>query len=74
MANYDVESHIHNNVLFFIFGTLARTTRYEEAFLLEGKKRPRSLRSLGLASLSCNNIVLTTTTALYAGSIYHVLH
>ena len=29
----------------------ARTTRYEEAFLPEGKKRPRSLRSLGLASL-----------------------
>ena len=31
--------------------THARTTRYEEAFLLEGKKRPRSLRSLGLALL-----------------------
>ena len=29
----------------------ARTTRYEEAFLPKGKKRPRSLRSLGLASL-----------------------
>ena len=29
----------------------ARTTRYEEALLPEGKKRPRSLRSLGLASL-----------------------
>ena len=28
-----------------------RMTRYEEAFLPEGKKRPRSLRSLGLASL-----------------------
>ena len=26
-------------------------TRYEEAFLPEGKKRPRSLRFLGLASL-----------------------
>ena len=28
----------------------ARTTRYEEAFLPEGKKWSRSLRSLGLAS------------------------
>ena len=23
---------------------------------------------------SCNNIMLTITTALYAGSVYHVLH
>ena len=29
----------------------ARTTRYEESVLPKGKKRPRSLRSLGLASL-----------------------
>ena len=29
----------------------ARTTRYEEPFLPEGLKGPRSLRSLGLASL-----------------------
>ena len=28
-----------------------RPTRYEEAFLTKGKKLPRSLRSLGLASL-----------------------
>ena len=38
--------------LFCLFlAPYARTTRYEEAFLPEGKKRPRSLRSLGLASL-----------------------
>ena len=40
------------NVFIFLFlAPYARTTRYEEAFLPEGKKRPRSLRSLGLASL-----------------------
>ena len=26
-----------------------------------------------LLIISCNNIMLTTTTALYAGSVYHVL-
>ena len=37
---------------FFLFlAPYARTTRYEEAFLPKGKKRPQSLRSLGLASL-----------------------
>ena len=36
---------------FLFLAPYARTTRYEEAFLPEGKKRPRSLRSLGLASL-----------------------
>ena len=36
----------------FLFLTpYGRSTRYEEAFLPEGKKRPRSLRFLGLASL-----------------------
>ena len=41
------------NVLIFHFWhpTHTRTTRYEEAFLPEGKRRDRSLRSLGLASL-----------------------
>ena len=43
-------SLVQKNVLFFL-APYARTTRYEEAFLPEGKKRPRSLRSLGLASL-----------------------
>ena len=39
-------------VFYFLFlAPYARTTRYEEAFLPEGKKRPRSLRFLGLASL-----------------------
>ena len=39
-------------LVFFLFlAPYARTTRYEEAFLPEGKKRPRSLRYLGLASL-----------------------
>ena len=57
MANYDVElntqtSLVQKNVFFILFlAPYARTTRYEEAFLPEGKKRPRSLRSLGLASL-----------------------
>ena len=38
----------------FCFSFLApdsRATRYEEAFLPKGQKRPRSLRSLGLASI-----------------------
>ena len=35
----------------FLTAYYARMTRYEEAFLPKGKKRPRSLRSLGLASL-----------------------
>ena len=39
-------------LLYLLFwAPYARTTRYEEAYLPEGKKRPRSLRSLGLASL-----------------------
>ena len=37
---------------FWFLAPYARTTRYEEAFLPKGKKRPRSLRFLGLASLS----------------------
>ena len=36
---------------FLFWAPYARTTRYEEAFLPERKKRLRSLRSLGLASL-----------------------
>ena len=36
---------------FLFLAPYARTTRYEEAFLPKGKKRPRSLRSLVLASL-----------------------
>ena len=36
--------------LYFLFlAPYARTTRYEEAFFAKGKKRNRSLRSLGLA-------------------------
>ena len=34
---------------FLFLAPYARTTRYEEAFLPEGKERPRSLPSLGLA-------------------------
>ena len=34
---------------FLFLAPYARTTRYEEAFLPKGKKRPRSLRSLVLA-------------------------
>ena len=56
MAIYDVElnkhTYIQKNVLFLFLAPYARTTRYEEFFLPEGKKRPRSPRSLGLASLS----------------------
>ena len=40
---------------YFLHPTHARTTRYEEAFLPEVEKRPRSLRSLGLASLLMNS-------------------
>ena len=36
---------------FLFLAPYARTTRYEEGFLPIGKKRPRSLRSLGLALL-----------------------
>ena len=35
----------------FFLAPYARTIRYEEFFLPEGKKRPRSLRSLGIAPL-----------------------
>ena len=38
-------------VFFLFLAPYVRTTRYEEAFLLKDKKRARSLRSLGLASL-----------------------
>ena len=54
MANYDVELNIPGTEKCFDFLFLApyaRTTRYEEAFLPTGIKRPRLLRSLGLASL-----------------------
>ena len=36
---------------FLFLAPYARTTRFEEAFLPEGKERPRSLRSVGRASL-----------------------
>ena len=45
------QTRVQKNVLFLFLAPYARTTRIEEAFLPEGKKRPRSLRSLGLASL-----------------------
>ena len=56
MANYDVESQTDipgtEKCFDFLFlASYARTTRYEEAFLPKRKKRARSLRSLGLASL-----------------------
>ena len=38
MANYDVESHIKKLFFYFFLSPYARTTRYEEAFLPEGKK------------------------------------
>ena len=44
MAIYDVElnkhTYIQKNVLFLFLAPYARTTRHEEAFLPEGKKRP----------------------------------
>ena len=43
----------YRKMLCFLFlAPYARTTRYKEAFLPKGKKRPRSLRSIGLASLA----------------------
>ena len=55
-------------------GTLY-ATRYEEAFSPRGKKRPRSLRSLGLASLqpiTCENTnVLPTIQWLGTVGIYN---
>ena len=52
MLNH-TDRHLWYRIMFgFLFlAPYARTTRYEEAFLPEGKKRPPSLRSLGLASL-----------------------
>ena len=47
-------------IFYFWHPTHARTTRYEEAFLPERKKRPWSLRSLGLASLLWENILIRT--------------
>ena len=44
-------TYIQKKVLFLFLAPYARTTRYEEAFLPEAEKRPRSLRSFGLASL-----------------------
>ena len=53
--------------LFFLFlAPYARTTRYEEAFFPEGKKRPLSLRSLGLASLK--GVISTTLTHKATGT------
>ena len=54
MANYDVESDKHpwyRKMISFWNPTLVRPATKEEALLPGGKKRPRSLRSLGLASL-----------------------
>ena len=44
------QTHVQKNVFIikFFLAPYARTTRYEEAFLPKGQKRPRSLRSLGL--------------------------
>ena len=50
------QTHVYRKMflfIYFIFGTYARTTRYEEVFLPKGKKRTRSLRSLGLAIFRC---------------------
>ena len=46
-------THTYRKKVFFFFflAPYARTTPYEEAFMPKGKKRTRSLRSLGLASL-----------------------
>ena len=38
-------------IYIYILAPYARTTRYEAAFWPEDKKRPRSLRSIGLALL-----------------------
>ena len=44
------QTHVQKNdcIFFFFLAPYARTTRYEEALFLKGKKRTRSLRSLGL--------------------------
>ena len=49
--NDECYTHIHTQTDKINNGTLYAPRRYEEAFLPKGKKRPRSLRSLGLASL-----------------------
>ena len=55
MANYDVELNKHpwyrKIILILIFGTLRSYDPLGRGSLPKGKKRPRSLRSLGLASL-----------------------
>ena len=45
------EVHTGKCIVFLFLAPFARTTRFEEAFLPEGKKRPRSLRCHGLSSL-----------------------
>ena len=59
MANYDVESHIPGTEKCFYFyfwhPTHARTTRYEEAFLPEGKN------TASIASLPRPCLIISTT-------------
>ena len=66
------QTRVQKNVFVLFFGTLdyARTTRYEEAFLPRGKKRPRSLRSLGLASLlNADSLSIPSTRFLHSQGI-----
>ena len=49
-------------------GTLC-APRYEKAFLSAGKKRPRSLRSLGLASLLAERLMMQGGLILAAGRV-----
>ena len=67
-------SLVQKNVLIFFnfwHPIYARTTRYEGAFLPKGKKRPRSRRSLGLASLLISIlIVVTQLRGHIAGSFF----
>ena len=46
----------------------ARTARYEKAFLPKGKKRPLSLRSLGLASLLFSETSSENDAHYYSGT------
>ena len=53
-------THTHTQTDKLNNGTLY-APRYEEAFLPEDRKRPRSLRSLGVASLKNTNVTHTQT-------------
>ena len=57
------------NCFFILFlAPYARTTRYEEVFLPEGQKRPRSLRSPGLVSVGLDTCIFVMPSTNVKGT------